>query len=143
MVGIDATVRAKIMFGCQGIELIERERFLAFEEMNACERDGGSDCPSTPAQRTVATAHIHKPVRQIKLKRDSATVAAGGMFRLNRYSIDFLKIDSHTAPQVTQSLQGPLRGPAVQSDRCAQALTPALSGLYRDFTPRRRATGTD
>ena len=62
MMGVNTTNRAKIMFSYHRVELIHAEYVRALCNRQTIKRDGGNDCATSTAHRTIATAGIINPI---------------------------------------------------------------------------------
>ncbi len=62
MMGVNPADRAEIVFGCHRVELVHAEHVGALCDRQAIKRDGGNDCATSTAHRTIATARIINPI---------------------------------------------------------------------------------
>ena len=67
----------------QGIELVELQYILAFDDPDAGERNRSDYRALSSADRTIASARINDTVRQIEFQHNGSTVAHCRMLRVN------------------------------------------------------------
>jgi len=79
----------------QGIELIELQCIVAFDDLDAGERNRGDYRAFSPADRTIASARINDTVRQIEFQHNGPAVARCQMFRINNRLSNLL---NHSEP---------------------------------------------
>lgn len=67
----------------QGIELVELQYILAFDDLDARERNRSDYRPFSSADRAIASARVNNAVRQVEFQHNGSAVARCQMLRVD------------------------------------------------------------
>ena len=91
MVRVDPASLAEIVFRCVRIELVKRQVFRAFDDVDATQRHRGNHRAFAPANRTIAAPWINDAIRQVKLQFHRTAMTSGAMPGLDDDAVNFLE----------------------------------------------------
>ena len=80
---VNAALRAKIMLGGFGVELIHFQHIRALQDGDAVQRDGADNGPFSAADRAITAAGIHNPVGEVKLQHNRPAMARQAVLGLD------------------------------------------------------------
>lgn len=79
----------------QGIELVELQCILAFDDLDAGERNRGDYRSLSSADRTIASPRVNDAVRQVEFQHNGSAVARCQMLRFNNRLSNLLNHANH------------------------------------------------
>ena len=68
MMGINSAVTTEVMPGRQGVELVQRQHLLAYDNTNVCKINRRNNCAAAAAHGTVTATRINNAVGQMQFK---------------------------------------------------------------------------
>ena len=83
MMGVNSTIRAKIVFSCHRIELIHAEYVRARCDSQAIEHDGSNDRAASTTHRTIAPARAIDPIGQCEFELHCSAMTGGFVNRFD------------------------------------------------------------